>query len=71
MSAMSNQHLIITEAMSRELSVPYEVMENLEYTVWDIVSASDNEFVWHVSYDDRLFKVTTNKISVVSVERIR
>lgn len=71
MSAMSDQHIIVCEAISSTTHIPFETIQQLEFTVWDIVSAQDDEFVWHVSFDERLYKVVTGKTQAKSIVRIR
>jgi hypothetical protein len=76
MSQMSNQHLIITDALAKETNIPWEDMVEKVFTVFDPVDHTaplkghDEEFAWHVSFDHRLWLIITTREHVVSIARI-
>lgn len=71
MSQMSNQDILIREALENNGVITYEESLAVEFTVYDIACASDNEFTWHVSFDRRLFSVVNSKTSNLRFERVR
>ena len=71
MSQMSNQHLMITDALANKTGIPWEEMVEKEFTVFESVDvAGRGNFGWHVSFDHRLWLVVTTREHVVSIDRI-